>query len=558
MSISRQSIEELKRVAKISDFILESTTGKLRGDRGMALCPFHGEKTPSMSFTDGENLFHCFGCKEGGDVYKFVQEIRGLDFAEAVEEVASRYSFNLNYEQSSHLVPKKELYKKTNLLTQYFHEELMKSDSGKKGRGFLRSRGLEKESIEKFRLGWIGSNDKAFIDYCKAVDLTSKDLQQIGIYNSNGKQFFINRILFPIFDKRDNVIGFGGRSISSFGPKYLNGPETILYQKSRSLYNVPSFTESAKSKKTIYIFEGYIDIIAASIYGINTAAAPCGTALTNEHLNFLSQFNSTIILCFDNDEAGYEATKRILNLKIRKEKAMDIKVIDYESYKDIGEMLENDELENFKEILDKKQNLVEFILHKEIERKLDEGLRKNEIVYKLSEIINLLSPIEIEEAKSFISQELNIEKQVLQAELNTPKIETNEKEEKIMFSSEFETVFLAEILRKDNQDLDDISNQILNNKDLGLQTRLFDLQQHNKDKSGESFPEYLAKYFTISYEDSEFIEAKNRLYEKILDIKIKELSDKIEISSNKEDSMKLLRDVAEIKKKKESLYNSNN
>tara|TARA_B100000131_G_scaffold143795_1_gene139921 strand:+ start:10942 stop:12618 length:1677 start_codon:yes stop_codon:yes gene_type:complete len=558
MSISRQSIEELKRVAKISDFILESTTGKLRGDKGMALCPFHGEKTASMSFTNVENLFHCFGCKEGGDIYKFVQEIRGLDFSEAVEEVANRYSFNLNYDKSSNLVPKKELYKKTNLLTQYFHEELMKSDSGKKGRAFLRSRGLEKESIETFRLGWIGNNEEGFMDYCKAVDVTKKDLQQIGIYNSNAKQFFINRVLFPIFDKRNNVIGFGGRAINSSGPKYLNGPETILYQKSRSLYNAPNFTESAKSEKTIFIFEGYIDVIAASIYGINTGTAPCGTALTNEHLSFLSQFNSTIILCFDNDDAGFEATKRILNLKIRKEKALNIQVVDYENYKDIGEMLENEELDNFKEILDKKQNLVEFILHKEIERKLEQDLRKNEIVYKLSEIINLLSPIEIEEAKSFISEELNIEKQVLEAELNTPKIEMDENEEKIMLSNEFETIFLSEILRKDSQDIDDISNEILSNKDLGLQTRLFDLQQHNKDKSGESFPEYLAKYFTISYEDSEFNEAKNRLYEKILDIKIKELSDKIEISSNKEDTTKLLRDVAEIKKKKESLYNSNN
>ena len=354
------------------------------------------------------------------------------------------------------------------------------------------------------------------------------------------------------------MIGFGGRAINSSGPKYLNGPETILYQKSRSLYNAPNFTESAKSEKTIFIFEGYIDVIAASIYGINTGTAPCGTALTNEHLSFLSQFNSTIILCFDNDDAGFEATKRILNLKIRKEKALNIQVVDYENYKDIGEMLENEELDNFKEILNKKQNLVEFILHKEIERKLEQDLRKNEIVYKLSEIINLLSPIEIEEAKSFISEELNIEKQVLEAELNTPKIEMDENEEKIMLSNEFETIFLSEILRKDSQDLDDISNEILSNKDLGLQTRLFDLQQHHKDKSGESFPEYLAKYFTISYEDSEFNEAKNRLYEKILDIKIKELSDKIEISSNKEDSMKLLRDVAEIKKKKESLYNSNN
>ena len=217
MSISRQSIEELKRVAKISDFILESTSGKVRGDKGMALCPFHGEKTASMSFTDNENLFHCFGCKEGGDIYKFVQEIRGLEFSDAVEEVASRYSFALKYEKSSNLMPKKELVKKANLLMKYFHEELLSSDSSKKARAFLRSRGLVKEVIEEFKLGWIGNNEKSFLEYCRDNNITKKDLQQIGLYNSNERQFFVNRILFPIFDKRNNAIGFGGRSLTSSG-----------------------------------------------------------------------------------------------------------------------------------------------------------------------------------------------------------------------------------------------------------------------------------------------------------------------------------------------------
>ena len=149
MSISRQSIEELKKVAKISDFVLESTTGKLRGEKGMAICPFHGEKTPSMSFTDSENLFHCFGCKEGGDLYKFVQEIQGLEFADAVEEVASKYSFNLIYEKSSQFIPKKELIEKANLLSKHFHEELMSAESANKARSFLRSRGLNKIASKK-------------------------------------------------------------------------------------------------------------------------------------------------------------------------------------------------------------------------------------------------------------------------------------------------------------------------------------------------------------------------------------------------------------------------
>ena len=557
MSISRQSIEELKRVAKISDFILESTSGKLRGDKGMALCPFHGEKTASMSFTDNENLFHCFGCKEGGDVYKFVQEIRGLEFSDAVEEVASRYSFTLKYEKSSNLIPKKELIEKTNLLMRYFHEELMSSDSSKKARAFLRGRGLVKEAIEEFKLGWIGNNEKNFLDYCRDNNITKRDLQQIGLYNSNEKQFFVSRILFPIFDKTNNAIGFGGRSLTSSGPKYINGPETILYQKSKTLYGVPNFTEYAKSEETIYVFEGYIDVIAASMAGIKTAAAPCGTSLTNEHLNFLSQFNSKIILCFDNDEAGFEATKRILNLKTRKEKALNFQVVEFSDHKDIGEMLEEGELNKFNNIIQNKKDLVEFILDKEIDKKLEENLRKNEIVYKISGIINFLSPIEIEESKNYISKKLNIERQVLEAELTAPKVKVEEKEGTTSFSNEFETIFLSEVLKNDD-DLDDISTQILNDKNLGLKTKLFDLQQHKKDTIGESFPEYLTKYFTISYEDAEFFEAKNRLYEKILDTKIKELSDKIEISSDNDESMTILSDIAEIKKKKESLYNTNN
>ena len=557
MSISRQSIEELKRVAKISDFILESTTGKLRGEKGMAICPFHGEKTPSMSFTDSENLFHCFGCKEGGDLYKFVQEIKGLEFADAVEEVASKYSFNLIYEKSSQFIPKKELIEKANLISKYFHEELMSSESANKARSFLRSRGLNKKAIEEFKLGWIGIKEKNFIEFCKSNEISSKELEQIGIYNTNGKQFFINRILFPIFDKRDNVIGFGGRTISSSGPKYLNGPETLLYQKSKSLYTVPNFSESAKNNDMIFIFEGYIDVIAASISGIKTAIAPCGTSLTNDHLSYIANFNSTIVLCFDNDNAGFEATKRVLNLNIRKEKALNIKVVEFNEHKDIGDLLEKNQLDNFQKFVDEKKDLVEFLFTKEIETNLNQDIRKNEIVYKLNGLMNMLSPIEVEEVKKLISEKLMIDIGVLEAEIDKPEVNPREIIEAVTYTNEFETIFLSEILQKNDDVLDEESNFILDDKSLSLGTKLHDLKEHKQSMDSESFPEYLTKYFTISYNEDEFEESKMRLYEKILDSNISELSNKLDVLTKKEESIEVLRELAELKKKKESLYNTN-
>ena len=558
MSISRQSIEELKKLAKISDFILESTTGKVRGEKGMAICPFHGEKTPSMSFTDNENLFHCFGCKEGGDIYKFVQEIKGLEFSDAVEEVASKYSFNLNYEKSSNFVPKKELLEKAKLVALYLHDELMASPSSSKARAFLRGRGLEKEAIEKFKLGWIGNNEKSFTDFCKSKDISKKDLQIIGVYNSNGKQFFVNRIIFPIMDQRSNIIGFGGRIIQPIGPKYLNGPETILYKKSKSLYTVPNFSESAKKDKTIYVFEGYIDVVAAYIYGINTAVAPCGTALTNEHLEYLSNFKSNIVLCFDNDEAGFEATKRVLNLNTRKEKALNIQVLQFKKHKDIGDMLEKGVLEDFEKLIDTKKELVDFLFREEIGNKLDQKMKKNQIVYNLSGLLNSLSPIEIDDTKKLIAEVLDLEMQVLEAELSGPSINTEEESKVITFSNEFETIFLSELLNKGDEDFDQVSNYILDDRTLGLKTKLFDLRQQDGFMGKDSFPEYLAKYFTISYNQQEFEEAKIRLYDRVLDLQIVELSKKMELSKNKEESMEILSNLSDLKKKKESLFKINN
>lgn len=230
MAIARHSIEDLKKRSKISDFILSTTTGKLRGSKGMALCPFHGEKTASMSFTDTENLFHCFGCKEGGDIFKYVQEINHLEFQEAIEFVAEKYGFKLSYTQTNENSDFKNFYEKINLLNDFFIES-MKSSDAEKAKKYLSTRKFNLSDIEYFSISFISSDERKFQSFCKENNIDKNDLKKLGFISSNGNMLFKNRILFPILNFRNEVIAFGGRSIDDFGPKYLNSSDSVLYKR---------------------------------------------------------------------------------------------------------------------------------------------------------------------------------------------------------------------------------------------------------------------------------------------------------------------------------------
>ena len=165
MGISKQSIDDLKKRSKISDFVLSTTTGKLRGNKGMALCPFHGEKTASMSFTDIENLFHCFGCKMGGDIYKYVQEIHNLEFQDAIELVAEKYGFKLSYTETSQMNDFKNFQQKINLIDEYF-KEVMDSEKSKKAKDYLTSRKLKENDIQRYGISFIDSSIEDFQKFC--------------------------------------------------------------------------------------------------------------------------------------------------------------------------------------------------------------------------------------------------------------------------------------------------------------------------------------------------------------------------------------------------------
>ena len=396
MGISKQSIDDLRNRSKISDFILSSTTGKLRGNKGMALCPFHGEKTASMSFTDEENLFHCFGCKEGGDIYKYIQLINNVEFQESVEIAAEKYGFNLTYTDSKFESDQKNLIGSMNKIHNFFINN-MKEGKSSESIDYLKSRDLDGTDIKEFRIGYAEKDEKSTNEFFKKNNLTKTDLKNLGLLSERGNFLFKNRIIFPITNLRNETVGFGGRALDDFGPKYINTAESSIYRKNRSLYFTSQFLSDLKKKKFVILVEGYFDVIAFNKLGFNNVASPSGTALTVQQINLLSRYTKEIYLCFDNDEAGDTATKRVLEIKNNQPSEINFFKLNLpKEFKDISELYESG-TSDITKIISEKEDLVEFCINKIIDT---DNTKKTFQEFK--QISSFLSPLEKDLALSLI------------------------------------------------------------------------------------------------------------------------------------------------------------
>ena len=425
MGIAKDSIESLKLKAKISDFILSSTTGKLRGNKGMALCPFHGEKTASMSFTDEENLFHCFGCKEGGDIFKYIQLINNVEFQESVEIVAEKYAFNLRYTDSQYESNQKNLIQKLKIISDYFLENMNKSSSANPKK-YLATRKIDNHDIKNFKLGYAELDEKLFYEFCETNQINKQNLQSLGLLSEKQNLLFRDRILFPITNFRNEIVAFGGRALSDFGPKYLNSAESQIYKKNRTLYFTSNFLKSVKESNEIIIAEGYFDVIAFNLLGYSNAASPSGTALTVQQLEQLSKYSTNIILSFDNDTAGVNATKRILELKDSISRDLNLTCIVLpDEYKDIGEYYEKGNL-NVEELIQNKVDLIEFCIDALLDEVSDNDKRK--IFTEFKNLISSLGPLDQDYAFDKLSVKIDTPKDVLIKELKHKQLNKITKE----------------------------------------------------------------------------------------------------------------------------------
>ncbi len=540
MGIARQSIEDLKKRSKISDFILATTSGKLRGTKGMALCPFHGEKTASMSFTDIENLFHCFGCKEGGDIFKYVQEINNLEFQDAIEFVAEKYGFKLTYTQNSDKSDFKVYQEKIDLINNYF-SETMKSDISKDAKAYLHKRKYDNRDIEKYSISFIGKDEESFNKFCKTNEITREDLQRLGFISSNGNMLFKNRILFPILSFRNNIIAFGGRAIDDFGPKYLNSSDSVLYKKNRNLYFTNDFITATKKKGYAFIVEGYFDVLSLNKLGFANAASPSGTALTYQQLESVSKYTSKILICFDNDEAGLKATERVLEIKNQISKQVEIHCLNLPTeYKDISDVFES-KPEIFDDILKDNDEIIEYLINKFLKKESN----KKSVFNYFRKITAKLSPLEVDIALDLLSAKLNTEKEILKRELNFQTEEEFEQigETPLNSVSIFQDIVTANIVQN-NFEISENEKEILSLNSEYAQ--IISTLENDKNKSKE--------YHNISFLPDQYEEAVVRLYLHFANFKIETLINRFEQQEKKDFS--LLQQVEDLKKKKEIYQNT--
>ena len=355
---SSDLIEEVVSRNDIVDVISGYIKLKKNGSSYVGLCPFHNEKSPSFSVSQSRQLYHCFGCGVGGNVITFVMEYENFTFLEAVKSLADRVGMELpeiSYSQKE----QQERDLKTKLLeinkiaaTYYYHQ--LKSENGQVGLSYLRKRGLTDETINRFGLGYSGQNSKALYRYLKDKGYDDDLLKESGLftYERGINDKFWNRVMFPIMDINNKVIGFGGRVMGDAKPKYLNSPETKLFDKSRNLYGL-NIARTAR-KNNLIICEGYMDVIAMHQAGFDQAVASLGTAFTMGQAGLLKRYTREVLLSYDSDGAGVKAALRAIG--ILKESGLTGKVINLEPYKDPDEFMKNLGKEAFQERIDQAEN----------------------------------------------------------------------------------------------------------------------------------------------------------------------------------------------------------
>ena len=546
MGIAKDSIESLKLKAKISDFVLSSTTGKIRGNKGMALCPFHGEKTASMSFTDEENLFHCFGCKEGGDIFKYVQLINSVEFQESVEIVADKYAFSLKYTDSKFESDQKNLIKIMKTISDYFIENLNKTNSTKP-KQYLNSRKINENDIQKFKLGFAENDEKVFYKFCNDNQIDKQILKSLGLLSEKQNLLFRDRIMFPITNFRNEVVAYGGRALNDYGPKYLNSAESQIYKKNRTLFFTENFLKSVKNNNEIIIVEGYFDVLAFNLLGYSNVASPSGTALTIQQLEQLSKYSTNITLAFDNDKAGVSATRRILDLKKSTSRDLNLTCLLLPSeYKDIGEFYEKGK-GNISSLLNDKIDLIEFCINTLINK--DEDLDKRKVFSEFKTLIKTLGPLDQDFAIEKLSILINTPKDLLMKEL---KYKQNIENEQNIFESRkksnnhmesFQEIFISNLVKNNFENLETYSELVYSNDE--FLKMIQNLKKNSQNENSE-------KYKNISFTSDQLNEAITRLYIHFFEIKIDTLIAQLEESND----INIFTEIETIKKKIEKFQNT--
>ncbi|HET8644223.1 MAG TPA: DNA primase, partial [Vicinamibacteria bacterium] len=368
MAFPDSFVEEVRHAADIVRFISDHVALRKAGNSWKGLCPFHNEKTPSFNVRSEPAVFHCFGCGEGGDVFKFVMLRERVPFPEAIEIVARRFGVTVP-ERRADVGPerkqKEELLAVLDAAAKQFESQLW-SAPGKTARDYLLGRGFKKETLEKIRAGAALDSWSALLDALgKRFPLPLLQTAGLVLQRQDGKGHydrFRNRAVFPIFDEGGRVVGFGARALDGSEPKYLNSPESPVYTKSRVLYGMNWAKEGLRHGGRAVLMEGYLDVARALECGVSEAVATCGTALTPQHGKLLRRFADAVAVNFDQDDAGRKAARRSIDLLI--EEGLRVTVVELPEGHDPDSYLRDEGAEAYRARLDQAPAWMEWLIRR--------------------------------------------------------------------------------------------------------------------------------------------------------------------------------------------------
>ncbi|MFR3766887.1 MAG: DNA primase [Blautia sp.] len=392
MRYSDDIIEEVRSKNDIVDVVSQYVKLTRKGSSYFGLCPFHNEKTPSFSVTPGKQMYYCFGCGAGGNVFNFIMEYENYTFGEALKHLADRAGVELPKIEYSKEVRQKaqekaELLEINKQAAQYFYYQL-RTDKGYRGYEYLKERGLSDETMRKFGLGYSDKFSDGLYRFLKSKGYSDERLRESGLFNVDERHGmydkFWNRVIFPIMDVNNRVIGFGGRVMGDAKPKYLNSPETKIFDKSRNLYGL-NIARTAR-RNYLILCEGYMDVIAMHQAGFNNAVASLGTALTSGHASLLKRYTQEVLLLYDSDEAGIRAALR--GIPILREAGVNSRVVSLKPYKDPDEFIKNMGPEAFEKRLDEAKDSFLFrVSVAEDEFPMDEPQGQNRFFERCAEML---------------------------------------------------------------------------------------------------------------------------------------------------------------------------
>lgn len=419
-NINDELIEKIHDSSNLVDIVSRYVRLKKTGSNYVGLCPFHNEKTPSFTVSESKQLFHCFGCGEGGDLINFIMKIENLSFVDAVKFLADLQGIPLEESKTDYkLKLEKDILYAINKEAAKFYYYNLKNNKGPLR--YLQNRNIDRNVINKFGLGYAPDRWDSINNYLKERGYKETDIDKAGLIvrrkdNTGYYDRFRNRIIFPIIDIKGRVIGFGGRVLDDSMPKYLNSRDTLIFTKGNNLYGLNLIKRHSDNEKLILV-EGYMDVISLYKNGINYAVASLGTAFTHNQAKLLKRYRREIYICYDSDSAGINATTKALNI-LRKE-GIEPKVIVLPRGQDPDDFINENGLEEFKKLLDRALNHIDYkIFINRQKYNLNNIEDKIKFTKEISKILkNLKSPIEKEVYIDKVSKETGISNEAIKREV---------------------------------------------------------------------------------------------------------------------------------------------